>query len=465
MISDLRKIYQSALGEINASSLIHQKFSMDGSRLLLEQQGQTFSWDLFFFKKIYLIAVGKAAYPMAKSLHQLLRTKIDGGLVITKKGYGGPPFELPIDFTIIETSHPYPDANSRKAALRLIEFLSTKDNKKNLFLFLISGGSSALVALPAGEITLPEKAETHKLLINSGADIHEINIVRKQISAIKGGRLIKSLRKAKILSFAISDVIGDDPQSIGSGLTYHDQSNAEQALAIVEKYRLQDKLPSPVLAHLLKEKKNQTNLSLSQAEYLKKKAEYHIIANISIMLEAARQQAENLGYQSRILGNDFAQPVEKMAEFLCSILETEMISTKDKKTPYKICLLAGGESTVKPDSSAGKGGRNQHLILHCLFYFKKLNKNLDYKNKEKFILAAIGSDGNDGATDAAGAYINEESHLLYQDLFRQGKIEELEKALKGFNSYPFFKQLGSLIKTGPTESNVMDLSLLLLHRH
>jgi len=384
--------------------------------------------------KLYVAAVGKASSAMAGETEKILQQRISDGLVITKYGHALPLHSC----RTIESGHPIPDENSLKGAEAMIS-LFKKANHHDVIILLISGGASALMADTPPACTLTDIQITGQLLLDCGADIEEINTVRKHLSAVKGGQLMQ-YTKATVVALILSDAPGDDLSVIASGLTVPDKTTFDDAWRIMEKYELQDKLPAGVLRHLLSGRQGDIPDTPKPGNPIFENIHNTLVATNRQALEAAANKAGELGYQTIILTPPLTgEADEKAGEFAKRLL------AEKKKGP--VCLLWGGESTVTMKGK-GKGGRNQQFALAALHYVIKEKLIKDFA----FALLAAGTDGTDGPTDAAGAVITDQ-------LLR--KIEDLrispETYLANNDSYHFFEKTGALIKTGPTQTNVMDL--------
>lgn len=368
------------------------------------------------YDHIWLVAMGKAADTMAKSVHGIISS--DGGLVIIPKNYA-PQFRNK-KFQTINAGHPTPNKNSVLAAKKITSFLQNV-NKSDLVVFLVSGGASALVCAPFG-IGLSQKTSITRTLLESGASISEINTIRKHLSAIKGGRLLESLQ-CQAISYVMSDVVGDDLGSIGSGITYCDKSTFSDCLGIISKYGLAQKIPKTALNIL------QSGAAGKIPETPKSpKIPNQIIATNSDCLGVMAKKAKSLGYSTKIhsgVSDDVSIAAKKIL--------------KKANLQKNNCLVFGGEATVTLAGS-GKGGRNQELVLHMI-------TNL----KQNAIVASIGTDGIDGNTKHAGAIFD---HKIPKDVAKP--------YLQNNDSSLFFKKFGGLITLGPTHSNLLDVGLVLL---
>ncbi|MGI0018675.1 MAG: glycerate kinase type-2 family protein [Nitrosotalea sp.] len=368
------------------------------------------------YDHVFVIAIGKASGVMADTMDSL--TRIDGGIVVVQDKFR----LLNKKFKIIPAGHPLPNKNSLVAAKMIIQFLG-KANPGDVVIFLISGGSSSLVALPDG-ITLAEKQVTTDLLLKCGANIQEINCVRKHLSKIKGGKMLEYLRSDAV-SLVMSDVVGNDLSSIASGMTYYDKTTFADAYKILKKYHLEKLVPKSVLQHL------SLGMKGTISETPKKvKIKNYVIATNEDCLDAMKLRAKDLGYSVKLLS--------------CMSGNVKDLGPKISKTfsgKKMNCTIFGGESTVVV-TGKGKGGRNQELVLYTATDLSKKYSDVT--------VASVGTDGIDGTTDCAGA--------IWQSNQKQDAIKQY---LDKNDSHNFFKKYGGLIFTGPTGTNLMDIGLVL----
>ena len=372
--------------------------------------------------RLVLVAAGKAAWQMAAAAVRQLGARIDLGVVITKYGHSRGP--LP-GLDIYEAGHPVPDANSFQATQAAIEAVSGL-TAEDTVLFLLSGGGSALFEKP---LIPPADLDrlTHELLA-SGADIVEINTVRKRFSAVKGGRFAALCAPAKVFSVVLSDIIGDPLDMIASGPAYPDSSTEEQARAVAEKYGLT--LTEEMRALLAVE----TPKTLDNVET-------HITGSVRQLCLAAQEECGALGYESVVLTASLSCTAREAGVFLANIAQYHHGSGK------KLAFLAGGETVVQL-TGHGLGGRNQELALAAAPGIAGLSGAAVF---------SLGSDGTDGPTDAAGGYVDGSTA---QTLREQGV--DIFAVLRDNDSYHALEKTGGLIKTGPTGTNVNDIAALLL---
>lgn len=386
--------------------------------------------------RLYVTGAGKASAAMAGVLEELLGEHIAEGVIAVKYGH-----ELPLKkIRQIAASHPVPDEKSLEASSAILS-LAEKAGPEDLVICLFSGGASSLMADCPPGISLGDLRSTFDLLLRSGAEIGEMNIVRKHLSAVKGGQLARTARPARLVSLIISDVIGDDPGTIASGSTAPDASTFGEALEIMEKYGLVLRAPAPVIAHLLRGLGGGIPETPKAGDPLFEGVRNHVIGNNGLALAAAARQAEALGYHAQVLTAAAEGPAEDLARRLVE-------SALEYTGAAPACLLMGGESTVRV-SGEGKGGRNQHLALAAALLLE---------GRPDITVLSAGTDGTDGPTDMAGAVTG---FATLETARRKGLRPEA--FLEACDSYHFFEKTGGHIRTGPTQTNVMDLMLVLVH--
>ena len=372
--------------------------------------------------RLVLVAAGKAAWQMAAAAVRQLGERVDSGVVITKYGHSKGP--LP-GLEIYEAGHPVPDENSFKATQTAIEAVSGL-TAQDTVLFLLSGGGSALFEKP---LIPPADLDrlTHELLA-SGADIVEMNTVRKRFSAVKGGRFAALCAPARVFSVVLSDIIGDPLDMIASGPAYPDSSTEEQARAVAEKYGLT--LTEEMRALLAVE----TPKSLDNVET-------HITGSVRQLCLAAQEECRALGYTTVVLTASLSCTAREAGAFLANIAQYHHGGGR------KLAFLAGGETVVQL-TGGGLGGRNQELALAAAPGIAGLSGAAVF---------SLGSDGTDGPTDAAGGYVDGSTA---QALGEQGV--DIFAVLKDNDSYHALEKTGGLIKTGPTGTNVNDIAAVLI---
>ncbi|MCU1325201.1 MAG: glycerate 2-kinase [Bryobacterales bacterium] len=389
--------------------------------------------DLDKYERILVVGAGKAGGTMARAAEKVLGKRIAAGVVNVKDG--DPAKTRRIE--LVPCGHPVPDERGAAGAARIAE-VCAKAGPRDLVLCLISGGASALMPAPAEGITLAEKQDATRLLLASGATIHELNAVRKHISTLKGGQLARLAAPAKVVSLILSDVVGDDLDVIGSGPTAPDASTFATALGVLDKYGLRGKVPGSV-----RERLERAETETPKAgERLFAKVENQIVGSNQKSLEAALAAAKSLGYRSLILASTIEGETRDVARMHAAIARQIREYGQPLKSPA--CVISGGETTVTIRGS-GKGGRNQEFALAAA---------LDIAGLDRVLVLSAGTDGTDGPTDAAGALADGATVTRASTDARQALAENA--------SYAYFAELGDLVITGPTGTNVMDLHLVLV---
>jgi hydroxypyruvate reductase len=375
------------------------------------------------FDRIFLLCVGKAATAMAEAIVAGAKRPIHGGIVVTKHGHVPRRLE---PFRYFESGHPIPDEQGRAAALA-VEDLLHKLDARDLLICAISGGASALLPAPVAGLSLAAKQRLTDALLRAGANIHELNTVRKHVSRLKGGQLAALAYPATVITLLLSDVIGDDPAVIGSGPTVPDPSTIDDARAVLNRYRIRKEQP-------LRE-------TPKPGDEIFDKVENVIVGSNRLALDAAAREAKRLGYRPLILSSTMHGEAREVARVHAQIAREVRTSGNPLKPPA--CILSGGETTVTVRGD-GKGGRNQEFALAVA---------IDIAGLDGILVLSAGTDGTDGPTDAAGAIASGTT---------LSRAADARDYLNRNDSYSYFEKLGDLIETGPTGTNVMDVHLLLI---
>ncbi len=431
----------AALAAVDPAYVIQNSLIREGNQLKLP--GHVI--DLGNFKRIFVLSVGKAALSMALSTRDLLGERLTEGAILTKKIKGQLPAGFQKQLHYYVGSHPIPNEDGQRATGEIISRFSTL-KEDDLVIALISGGSSALFTNPAQGISLLDLKQTNQVLVSSGANIHEINTIRKHLSQVKGGQLAKILHPAQIYTLILSDVIDDQIDMIGSGPTAPDPTTFADAVGIMEKYQLEDILPVSVITRLNQGFQGKIAETPKPNDPAFKKVVNLILANNRQALQAGVEQARSEGFQAlplpQILTGEASTVGEKLA-----IRLTDM-AMHDQPFPRPACLIAGGETTVTLTNieQPGRGGRNLETALSAL-------PTLD--GLKDIALITLATDGEDGLTDAAGAVVTGESFPRCQQLGLNP-----EKYLENHDSYTLFENLDDLLQPGPTGTNVNDLCFL-----
>ena len=417
-----RAIYDAAVTSVMPETLIPSTCRLDNDILSIQNR----TYNLRDYNDLYLFGSGKAAVTMAKAMERLLGTRITGGLVVAPHCTSGLRH-----VRCIEGTHPLPSQKSIDAA-KALKAAMRQCREGDLFIYLLSGGTSALIEEPMEPVTLEAFQACTALMLKHDLSIHEINAVRKHISAIKGGRLAQSTTAQGIV-LVISDVIGDDLHSIGSAPLYCDRSSYRDALNILKRHALYEKMPLPVQQVI------QGGMEGTTPETPKsppKNIEHLIIGSNQIALMNAAYRAKALGLCTRVVSEPMQGSADEVGKHILS-------ETRDAK---ESCLLYGGETTVLVKGS-GTGGRNQQLCLSALTALK---------TDERITLLCAGSDGIDGNSEAAGAVMGADTAKRAVELGLKP-----QSYLDNNDATAFFKQTGDLVVTGPTGTNVMDIAIII----
>jgi hydroxypyruvate reductase len=437
----LLDIYQAALKAADPYQAVMKYVSLDDDMLT----AGGVEYDLKGFRRIIVIGAGKGTAAMARATEEILGSRIDEGIVIVKYGHTG----LLRKIVQREAGHPLPDEAGLRATAEIRELLKNAGDE-DLVICLFSGGASALLVAPVDGITLDDKRAMTDLLLSSGATIHELNSVRKHLSAVKGGRLAETAYPATLITLVLSDVIGDRLDVIASGPTVPDSTSFRDALDVVHKYSLERKIPASVFSLLHLGVTGVIPDTPKNGAAFFYKTRNIIVGSIRQSLEAAQQRAAELGFMPEIITSELQGEARDAAHMLA---QTALRTRAALKPGERRCLLFGGETTVTVRGK-GKGGRNQELALAF---------GMEISGEQGITLLSAGTDGTDGPTDAAGAMVDGATVGIARAL-------DLDPVpyLESNDSYTFFKRLDELsgeryhLKTGPTGTNVMDIQIILI---
>lgn len=433
---DARSIFMAGLGAVEPGAAIRRFVRRRDRRLWIDEQ----EYDLSRFNHIYIVGAGKAGAPMAAAIEEILGEELTEGLVNVKYGH-----ILPLDrIRLLEAGHPLPDRNGQRGSRMMMDILA-KAGKQDLVLGLISGGGSALLPFPSPPLSLENKQQTTDALLSCGARINEINAIRKHMSQLKGGRMTKAAHPATLACLMLSDVVGDDLDVIASGPTVPDPSTFQDCIDILTRYQILDQLPGAVIRHFEAGISGMIPETPKPADPIFRNVQNRVVGNSSQALVAARRQAESLGYHTIILSSLIEGETRDVARVHTAIAK-EIVRTGNP-LPSPACIISGGETTVTVRGS-GKGGRNQEFALAGA---------MDIAGEPGIVVLCAGTDGTDGPTEAAGAFADSQTAS-------RAKAVGMDAAtyLADNDAYHFFKPLGDLFITGPTNTNVMDLRIVLV---
>jgi glycerate 2-kinase len=443
-IYDLENIYWDAVREVDPAGLIQSRVKKDGRTLLIKGPDTNIAEDLSRYQQVIVLGIGKASARMAAAMESVLGDELSAGFIITKYGHGCELRKIQIR----EAGHPVPDENSLEGA-RILSQMACAADEHTLIINLISGGGSSLFCLPADGISLEDKRQTTKVLLESGADIDEMNCIRKHLSKVKGGGLAKIASPAKLINLILSDVIGDRIDTIASGITAPDPTTFQDALSIVRKYALDDKLPQAVRDHLVWGMRGKIPETPKTGDPVFSTTVNIILGNNTLACNAACASAQRLGYDAHILSTTLAGEASGAGLYFAEL--AKVIDAGRSGIAKPAAIIAGGETTVTIRGK-GKGGRNQEMALA---YALGLHRIIPGSSNIFFLSA--GTDGSDGPTDAAGAFVT-------PGLMEKMKAISAQAAthLEENDSYHFFSDAGGIFKTGPTYTNVCDIQILVV---
>ncbi len=426
-------ILQSVLHAVDPNTSLERAVGLFGSTLTCGAS----TYDIGAYSNIHVLGGGKAAEPMAAGLCTVLGDHIKGGVVAVKHGetsaslYCGP-------IRVREGAHPVPDSTSVDASRALVDTATSMD-PSDLAIVLLSGGASSILTLPAPGLSLSDLQQTTALLLGAGADIGEINTVRRHLSDIKGGRLAQAIKARNTLTLILSDVVGNELCAIGSGPTAPDNSTFDDALVVIQNNDLTGSIPAEVRRHLESGSAGLIPDTPDVRDEIFSRIENAIIGSNEHAVRAAVEAAQSLGYSSQ----SSATPITGEARDIGKL--AGQLARDSTSRPRPACLVMGGETTVTIKGN-GKGGRNQELALAAAISIDRM---------DDIIIVAFATDGTDGPTDSSGAVVTGETCARARKL----GLDPLAY-LDNNNAYTFFEALGDHIMTGPTRTNVADILLI-----
>jgi len=436
-----KAIFLKALTAVDPYRILKDRIRIEKDRLLIRiEENLEKNFDLNMFENIFLVGTGKASTSMAQAIEEILGDRLTKGVITTKYGHLLPLKKI----KIVEAGHPIPDPKGYEGAIK-IQNLLQESGPRDLVIFLLSGGGSALLPFPADGIELKEKQEVTQLLIDCGADIKEINTIRKHISKIKGGGLARWAYPSFLIGFILSDVVGDQLEVIGSGPSVPDPSTFEEAWEILKKYDLPNEIAPSIQRHLLFGKEGKVEETPKPGEVVFEKVYNTLIGSNILALHAAEKEASSLGFNTLILSSSIEGETREAARFHAAIAKEVISSGNPIQRPA--CILSGGETTVTIKGN-GLGGRNQEFALAG---------SIEISGMEKIVFLSGGTDGTDGPTDATGAVADHTTAQRAKSMSLDPKAH-----LNNNDAYPFFQKLGDLLITGPTHTNVTDVRILLV---
>ncbi len=440
--SDLWRCARAALEAVDPRAAVRQRLQPQAEADRRLRLG-SLDWTLRPENRLVLVAVGKAAAAMAEAAATVLGPYLSAGVVVTKYGHAEGA-HLPVNVTLIEAGHPTPDANGLVGARRVAELISGL-SAADYVLVLLSGGASALLPAPAPGLALEDVQALTTLLLRAGATIHEVNAVRKHIDQLKGGGLARLAQPASVAALILSDVVGDPLDVIASGPTVADPTTFAEVWALLARYRLTERLPPAITVHLQAGLMGAVPDTPKPGDPLFARVTNLLIGSNRQAAQAALREAEQLGYRPLLLSTFIEGEAREVGRVAAALAKS--VRAHGDPLPPPACLVWGGETTVTV-RGAGRGGRNQELALSAALALDGL---------PDVALLALGTDGTDGPTDAAGGLVDGQTagHARTLGL-------DLWQALADNDAYSALNALGALVKTGPTGTNVNDLLILLV---
>jgi glycerate 2-kinase len=429
---------EALLDEVEPKKVVKSKVLLSDETVHVDEK----TFDLTSFNQIIVVGGGKASGFMAEALEEILGDRINHGLVVVPKGTASRYNTKKINFH--EASHPIPDNSSIEGATKIIDLVSHAQ-KTDLVICLISGGGSSLMALPKTGISLGDKRKVTDLLLKCGATINEINTVRKHISAFKGGQLAKAAYPATVLGLLLSDVLGDPLDMIASGPTVPDSTTFRDAINVLKRYDLWEKVPSSVKKVLSDGETGLIEETPKKGSPVFEKVNNIVLGNNRLACQAAADAMKKHGLNTVFLTSFLEGEAREIGTALGSLVKEALVS--GNPLPPPVGIVAGGETTVTV-TGEGKGGRNQEIALAA---------TLKIEGLDRVVMVSLSTDGIDGPTDAAGALIDGETLRRSEDLGLDAR-----RYLKNNDSYSFFSRVGGLIFTGSTGTNVNDVTLLIV---
>ena len=441
MREEAKEIFLEAVRSVDPYVAVKRSMRLEGPQLVvMEGERKSESFHLDEFERIFVVGGGKATAPMARAVEEIMGPRISKGHIVVKYGF----VEKLQKIKITEAGHPLPDKNGVIGTKKILEILK-EAGERDLVISLISGGGSALLPQPADNITLEEKQAVTQMLLDCGATIEEINAVRKHISLTKGGQMARAAWPATVINLMLSDVVGDRLDVIASGPFVPDPSTFKTVDRIIRKYELGD-LPETVSAHLRAGLEGRIPETPKEGEEAFERVFNLVVGSNLMALKAAETKASSLGYYTLILSSLIEGETREVSKVHVGIAKEVWKSGHPISPPA--CIISGGETTVTIRGK-GLGGRNQEFCLTAAISLEG--------EPTPIVILSGGTDGNDGPTDAAGGIVDSFTA-------KRGRDMDLDPIdfLKNNDSYNFLKQTGDLLVTGPTNTNVMDVRLILI---
>ncbi len=428
---DMMTVLAAALKAVDPAQAVRNCVRREGARLIVGEH----AYDLDALKRILVVGAGKASGPMAQALEEILGEWLEGGVVNVKEGYAVPTQRI----ELIEAAHPVPDENGLRGTERILQ-LAADASEDDLVFCLISGGGSALMELPAGGITLDDLQQLTDQLLRSGATINEVNTIRKHISQVKGGGLARAAAPATLIALILSDVVGNPLDFIASGPTVPDTTTFQDAWSLLRKFDLEDSIPQRVRAQLERGLNQSIPETPKEGDTIFGRTTSVLVGSNEIAARAALDAAKKLEYNAILVTTWVEGEAREVAKVMAGVAKG--LIRHHSPLPPPACVIFGGETTVTVRGE-GKGGRSQEMALAA---------SLALDGWEDVAVMAVGTDGTDGPTDAAGG-------IADGAVIARARALNLDPLayLDSNDSYHFLEQTDALLVTGPTNTNVNDL--------
>lgn len=433
---EIVEILNAALKAVDPYQATLDHLRLDGKTLRIPDK----SINLNNVERVFVVGAGKAGAPMLMAIHKLVGQRVSDAMVIVKDGHILKETDLRARAWLREASHPLPDERGVKATQAILRILD-QTTVKDLVIVLVSGGGSALLTAPVPGVSLEKLRILTNMLLASGANIHEINTIRKHLDLVKGGKLARAAYPAQVLTLILSDVVGDSLEMIASGPTVLDTTTFLEAINILRKYGIEQTAPAPILAYLRAGENGEVDENPGDGDPVFERVSNTIIGSNTIACQAAIEAAHSLGMEAELLTSSLQGIARERGAWFAE--EARKRALREQTSQRPLCLVAGGETTVILEGD-GLGGRNQEFALAAVATLEDI---------ENVIVVTLATDGGDGPTDAAGATVTGDT---LQRARNAGL--HLDEYLRRNDSYHFFKPLDDLLITGATQTNVNDLA-------
>ena len=444
------QIMRAALNAVEPGAAVQRHLRLNNGHLTIGSRHSTErTYDLDEFDRVFVVGSGKAGAPMAAAVNKILGPRLTDGVVVVKHGHVMDDPMATGAIEIIEAGHPVPDEAGLQGAGQIADLLRSTTSR-DLVLCLISGGGSALLISPVASISLADLQALTQVLLSCGATINEINTIRKHISQLKGGQLAQLASPSPVTSLILSDVVGDPLEVIASGPTVADPTIFGDAWSILERYKVVDEIPASITNHLSAGMRGDIPDTPKASDPIFDGVQNVIVGSNRLAAQAAAKEAQQLGFDTILLTTflegEACEVAKAIAGLAKGVVRGETMHATDRALSQPACLVLGGETTVTLHGE-GKAGRNQEMALSAA---------ISLANWEDILIAFLATDGTDGPTDAAGAFADGSTIARATHLGL-----DAEAHLARNDSYNFFHELDDLILTGPTNTNVNDLVLIL----